>query len=205
MLRSMSKGRATADQPEGLRERKRRQTRRRIAEAALRLFLEKGFDETTLDEIATAADISRRTVFHYFDSKDAILLAWQSGAEELFRRALADASSDRSSIDVVRDALLTMVSKYETREAIAIDRLLRSTEALRARKQADYKRQEEALFTALAEKWPAPEKRVRLRIVAMMGIGAMRIAAEVWSAEQGTRPLELYLREAFTALDERTP
>jgi AcrR family transcriptional regulator len=196
----VSESQTTADRPEGLRERKRRQTRQRIAEAALRLFLEKGFDETTLDEIAIAADISRRTVFHYFDSKDAILLAWQSGTEEIFRASLANASSDRAPIDVVRDALLTMVSRYETREAIAIDRLLRSTEALRARKQANYKRQEEALFAALAQKWPAPDKRVLLRVVAMMGIGAMRIAAEAWSVEQGARPLETYLREAFAAL-----
>ncbi|MCK0208050.1 TetR/AcrR family transcriptional regulator [Starkeya koreensis] len=195
----------TTNRPEGLRERKRRQTRQRIAEAALRLFLEKGFDETTLDEIAVAADISRRTVFHYFESKDAILLAWQSGTEEIFRASLAVAPSDRAPIDVVRDALLTMVSKFENREAVAIDRLLRSTEALRARKQASYGRQEEELFAALAQKWPAPEKRVRLRVVAMMGIGAMRIAAEAWSAEQGARPLETYVREAFAALAERTP
>ncbi|MCS0500899.1 TetR/AcrR family transcriptional regulator [Ancylobacter mangrovi] len=201
----MSGRQTRADRPEGLRERKRRLTRQRIAEVALRLFLEKGYDETTLNEIAFAADISRRTVFHYFDSKDAILLAWQSGAEGIFHTALADASPDSAPIDVVRDALLTMVSRYETGEAIAIDRLLRSTEALRARKQADYKRQEEALFAALVQKWPAPENRVRLRVVAMMGIGAMRIAAEAWSAEQGARSLDAHLQEAFAALTDRAP
>lgn len=198
----MDDGRKRASSPGGLRERKRRQTLQRIANAALRLFLKKGYDATTLDEIAEAADISRRTVFHYFDSKDAILLAWQSGAEDIYRAALADAPLDRTPIEAVRDALLTMVSRYETQEAIAIDRLMRSTEALRARKQADYKRQEEALFAVLSEKWPAPEERVRLRVVAMMGLGAMRIAAEAWSAEQGIRPLETYLEEAFAALSD---
>jgi AcrR family transcriptional regulator len=196
----MVDGRKKADPPEGLRERKRRQTRQRIAEAALRLFLKQGYETTTLDDIAAAADISRRTVFHYFDSKDAILLAWQSGAEDIFRAAFADAPPDRPPIDAVRDALLTMISRYETQEAIAIDRLMRSTEALRARKQADYKRQEDRLFASLTEKWPAPEQRVRLRMVAMMGIGAMRIAAETWSAEQGVRPLGVYLEDTFAAL-----
>ncbi len=202
---SMSEGNEKTDRSEGLRQRKRRQTRQRIAEIALRLFLEKGYDETTLDEIAAAADVSRRTIFHYFDGKDAILLAWQSGAEDIFRTALADAPADCAPIDAVRDALLTMVGQYETRQAIALDRLFRSTEALRARKQADYKRQEDALFSVLEQKWPAPGNRLRLRVVAMMGIGAMRIAAETWSAEQGARPLGAYVQETFAALSGDAP
>ncbi|MGE6036642.1 TetR family transcriptional regulator, partial [Klebsiella pneumoniae] len=64
--------------PTGVRERKRRETLRRITDAGVRLFIEKGFDGTTVDEVAAAAGISRRTFFHYFDSKDDILLSLQS-------------------------------------------------------------------------------------------------------------------------------
>ena len=66
--------------PEGLRERKQRETRRRIAETGLKLFLANGYDATTLDAIAEAADISRRTFFSYFKSKEEIMLVWQAGA-----------------------------------------------------------------------------------------------------------------------------
>ena len=64
---------------EGLRERKRRETLRRIAEQGLKLFLTNGFEATTLDQIAEAAGISRRTFFYYFKSKEDILMAWQGG------------------------------------------------------------------------------------------------------------------------------
>jgi len=189
-----------AGAPEGLRARKRRQTRQRIAEAGLRLFLENGFEATTLDAIAAAADISRRTLFHYFDSKEAILLAWKSGAEEAFRAALAEGSPDVIPLDAIRDAFLTVIGRYETDEAIAIDRLMRSTEALRARKQANYERQEQTLFSALVERWPDPARRPALRLAAMVGVGVLRVAAETWSAEKGRRPLADYLQDAFVNL-----
>lgn len=72
-------------QPEtsgGLRERKRRETRQRISDAGLRLFGRQGFDATTVDAIAAEAGISRRTFFHYFNSKDDILLSLQTGLGE---------------------------------------------------------------------------------------------------------------------------
>jgi AcrR family transcriptional regulator len=193
-------------QREGLRARKQRQTRQRIAEAGLRLFLENGFDATTLDAIADAADISRRTFFHYFESKEAILDALEHEAEAAFKAALAEMPADAVPLDAVRDALMVMISQYESDEAIAIDRLMRSTGALRARKQANYQRQEQALFNALAEKWPDPARRLRLRIVALLGIGAMRLAAEQWNQDDGQRPLKDYLGDAFRQLRaELTP
>ena len=63
----------------GTRERKRQETLRRITDAGVKLFSTKGYDETTLDEVAAAAGISRRTFFHYFKSKDDILLSLQRG------------------------------------------------------------------------------------------------------------------------------
>ncbi|WP_284945085.1 TetR family transcriptional regulator [Acidisoma cladoniae] len=186
--------------PEGIRARKQRQTRQRIAEAGLRLFLANGFDATTLDAIAEAADISRRTFFHYFESKEAILVALESEAEAAFKVALADMPADVAPLDAVRDALMVMISQYESDEAIAIDRLMRSTDALLARKQANYERQEQALFNALAEKWPSPARHPRLRMVALVGIGAMRLAAEQWNKEDGCQPLKSYLVEMFSQL-----
>jgi hypothetical protein len=81
---------------------------------------------------------------------------------------------------------------------------MRSTEALCARKQANYERQERALFAALCEKWPEPARAPGLRLVAMVGIGALRLAAEAWSAGQGSRPLQAFLDEAFAQVRAET-
>src|ERR1700761_5671264 len=93
---------------EGRRTRKARETRERIAQAAVRLFLKDGFERTTLDAIAEAADISRRTFFHYFESKEAILQAVEDGAEASFRQALANTPASLTPIEAVQRALLQM-------------------------------------------------------------------------------------------------
>ena len=95
------------DATEGARERKRRETRHRIAETALRLFLAHGFEGTTLDVIAAESEISRRTFFSYFKSKDDILLFWQ----EVHWRAIYDdlltTSPDVPPLDAVREGFTT--------------------------------------------------------------------------------------------------
>ncbi|WP_415639045.1 TetR/AcrR family transcriptional regulator [Prescottella defluvii] len=61
------------------REERKRQTRGRLVEAGRTLFTQQGFDRTTIDDIATAAHVSRGTFFNYFDSKDGVLSALHQG------------------------------------------------------------------------------------------------------------------------------
>lgn len=186
--------------PEGLRARKRRETRQRIIEAGLRLFLERGYEATTLDAIAEAADISRRTYFSYFASKDELLIAWQEGSDEAMAAALRDAAPGRAPLDAVRHALLDVLGRYESADFIAIDDLMRSTEVLRARKQGTYERQERALAAMLLELWPRRDPR-SLRLVAMVAVGALRLAFEMWLEDGRARPLHRYLDAAFDGLE----
>ena len=179
---------------EGRRARKRRETYDRIAAEALRLCVALGFERTTIDAIAEAADISRRTFFYYFKSKEEVLLAWQgSGFLDALRPAMLEESPRQAPLDAVRHCLLKLISRYETKESIIVDRLLRSTEALRARKQAIFIEMEEALFAAMRELWPQPQRRTTLRMVAMVSMGAMRLAVEDWRQAGGKRSLADYL------------
>src|SRR5580765_4819967 len=126
-----------AAQPEGLRERKRRETAERIVESGLKLFVKNGYEGTTLEAIAHAAGISRRTFFYYFGSKEDILLvAHDSGFRSALRPALLNESPEQNPVVAVRECLIKLASRYETKESVVFDHLMESTEALRARKEA---------------------------------------------------------------------
>ena len=71
------------------RERKKRQTRRRLMEAALRLFREYGYDATTVEKITEAADVAKSTFFNYFETKEAILPALAEWRLQRLEEALA--------------------------------------------------------------------------------------------------------------------
>lgn len=188
------------DEHDGLREKKRKETLHRIAETGLSLFLANGYEATTLDAIAKAAGVSRRTIFHYFESKEEILLAYQSGIGEMIRAAVLQEPTDQTPLDAVLNALVKLNARFNSEQMIAIDRLLRSTEQLRARKHAKYMQQEQTLFEALCQMWPQPERRKSLRVVAMMSIGALRLAIDAWADEGGKQSPQKYLREAFANL-----
>ena len=186
-----------AERPQdGLRERKRRETLQRVAQTGLELFVAKGYEQTTLDDIAAAAGISRRTFFHYFKSKDEILLAWQIGLADSVRAAVLEAGTDQSPLDALCGALLRLASHYDTDTAIVIAGLLRSSDQLRAVNQAKYLQMEHAAFEALCRLWPQRTRREGLRMTAMIGIGAFRVAVDEW-ADSGAK-------EAFTRCIAKT-
>jgi len=190
-----------APQSGSLRERKQRETRQRIAEVALRLFLTDGYESTTLDAIAAAAGISRRTFFSYFKSKDDIILfGMEADSAELIAELLKT-SPDVRPLDAVQDLLVKRIARHTTEEMTAIDNLMLSSESLLARKQAFYAKQEQALFLALREVWRQPERQSALRMVAMVSVGALRLALQAWREQVGQRkPAAQFLRDAFERL-----
>ncbi|MHB0767939.1 TetR/AcrR family transcriptional regulator [Bradyrhizobium sp. 5.13L] len=190
---------------EGLRERKRRETLHRITEQGLKLFLTHGYEATTLDAIAEAAGISRRTFFYYFRSKEEILLAWQDGGfSETLRAAVLEQSTKQSPLTAVKNALLELTARFpaDYKQTKAIERLMCANESLRIRQQAKYVEKEQAVFDALCQMWPQPKRQPALRTVAMMSVGVLRLAIDNWNRDQGKRPLAVYLREAFACLDQ---
>ena len=194
---------ASTPKGESLRARKRRETLRRIAEVGFKLFIAKGYEATTLEMIAAEAGISRRTFFYYYKSKEEILHAWQgTGFVEALRPALLEESRDQAPLVAVRHCLLKLVSRFETKESIVVHRMLQSSETLRARKQASYIEMEQTVFDVLCLLYPQLRRRSALRIVAMVSIGALRLAMEAWRQEQAKRPLADYLRKQFDTLQE---
>jgi AcrR family transcriptional regulator len=190
--------------PSDLRERKRRVTLDRIAEVGLKLFVENGYEATTLDAIAAASGISRRTFFYYLRSKEDVLLAHESGNfPQALRPTFLKQSPKQSPLNAARKTFLALASMYQTQESIIADRILRSIEPLRLRKEALLVQMEELLAEAMYEMWPDQDKRPALRMAAMMAIGALRFAKENWRKDNAAHPLTHYIEEAFDLLNHQ--
>jgi AcrR family transcriptional regulator len=190
-------------QSEGLRARKQRETLRRIAETGLKLFLENGYEATTLDEIAAEAGIARRTFFYYFKSKEDILMAYlDGGVAQSIEAFLLTQPRESAPLVMVRDCLLQIFAYHDSEQALTVYKLLESTEALKSRMRAVSIEMEHSVFEALCELWPEPKMRDSLRMVAVVSMGALRVAKEAWRQDQGQHPLEKYLKESFATLEK---
>jgi AcrR family transcriptional regulator len=186
---------------EGLRERKRRQTRERISEAAIALFIARGFDATTVDDIAAAADVSKRSFFDYFPTKEDVIFAWQDGFGESLAAAVAERPADEPLLNVIEEAFVAVVTKaVADPRTLAISDLICGTEALRARDQMKYAKLEQVLVDALVQRTKGKDGHLRARLLAMMVIGAMRIGKETWQERQKSESVDAYARRIFTMI-----
>src|SRR5258706_13318809 len=92
----------------GLRERKKQRTRETIARAAHELFAERGYHATTLPDIAEAADVSTRTIFAYFPSKEDILFSDFAAMKAALAQALAERPEGQDALETVRQFILSL-------------------------------------------------------------------------------------------------
>lgn len=159
----------------GRRERKKAATRQGIADAALRLFLDRGFDEVTVAEIAEAADVSVTTLFKHFGSKEALLFDEDAEQQSELVAAVRDREPGTDVVDGLYAWLLARVDgpPAARRPAAAeLERFRELTDAapsLRDHARRMWARHEAALAAALAadagRAEPAPADRVLAHVV----------------------------------------
>ncbi|MEI9995443.1 MAG: TetR family transcriptional regulator [Rhizomicrobium sp.] len=185
----------------GLRARKQAETRARLTEMALRLFVAKGFDAVTLDEIAEAAGISRRTFFHYFESKEDLAFAWLDASTDAMVAAVAMQPKGLSLLDMATNAILSCLGTPLPRaEAFALARLVNETPALRGRSQMKYERLERALADALTERKGLRQGDLKARLAAMTAAGTLRVASQRWYESGGKEEMAGFARRVVKAL-----
>jgi AcrR family transcriptional regulator len=103
-----------ANRVEGLRERKKRLLRQRISDTATTMFFERGFDDVKVSEIAEACDVSEKTVFNYFPTKESLLFDREDYQAQLIAEALRDRGDGASLVDsVVRVIEADLTAAYE--------------------------------------------------------------------------------------------
>uniref|UniRef100_UPI0035CB798C TetR family transcriptional regulator n=1 Tax=uncultured Sphingomonas sp. TaxID=158754 RepID=UPI0035CB798C len=185
--------------PNGLRGRKRAETHARIQGEAMRLFLERGFDATTLDDIAGAADVSRRTLFHYFASKEEIVFSTKADFPNLIADAIGRRPAGEPLLDMVENALIDLAARHQTAQARDLARLIHDTPALSAGDQAKYEKVERVVAAALASRKGLAEDDIACRVTAATAIGILKLSTEAWLRGGDAGP-DTFGKAAFAAL-----
>jgi AcrR family transcriptional regulator len=180
------------------RERKKAETRRALQEQALRLFVEHGYEATTVERIAAAAGVSHMTFFRYFPTKEDVVAAddYDPMIEDLIRsRPQAEHPVER-----VRAALRVGLDKVylADRETLLVrTRLLAGTPALRARLWENYLGTQELLERALSD---GKEPSLEVKVIAAACLSTMVTAILAWAEQDGAAELPDLIDQAFAAL-----
>lgn len=160
----------------GLRERKKVRTRETIVRAAMDLFAERGYEGTTIHDIAAAADIAPRTFFGYFPSKEAVVFHDFDAAFATFAARLQAREPGETAFDAMRAWLLAWIAERDA-ESDADDalrrRLVTVTPALAAHERANLGRLEAALAEAVAQDLAVAPDSLRPHLVAAAAVAAL--------------------------------
>jgi AcrR family transcriptional regulator len=183
----------------GLRERKKQQTRETIARVALELFAERGYDETTLADIAEAADVSPRTIFAYYESKEDILFCEEGAFIDRLEQMLEERPPGTTTIDAMRGFFASIEPPDE--EARLRKKVVTGSTALEMRMLARHGQLEPMLVNSIARDLGAgPDDMRPLLIAASMTAAFMSVRDRLFEAEAGGEPLSH--EDAMTVLDQ---
>ncbi|MEB8340534.1 TetR/AcrR family transcriptional regulator [Streptomyces endophyticus] len=170
---------SSTDPAPGLRERKKQRTRQTLSETAVRLFMEKGYDNVSVAEIAAAAEVSKPTLFRYFASKEDLVLHQFADHEDEAARVVAGRGEGEAPLEALRRHFLEGLRRRDPvtglcdhPAVLAYQRLLYGTPQLVARLYGYQGRSERALAEALGG------SEVRARIAAGQIVSTQRILAD---------------------------
>lgn len=189
---------------EGLRARKKREQSRRIETAALDLFERDGFDATTVDAIAAAADISPRTFFHYFATKDDVVVADYADRLARVTEVLRGQPRATPPWQALTASFRAVATDYEQERPALLRRfrIMASTESVFARSLRLQVGWEDAVAEVLMSRSDAAGERPHARLMAAAAVAAMRAAVHEWVAGGATVALPDLVQDHFARLGD---
>jgi len=196
------------DQPSTLRAQRRAETRRVIQAHAVRLFTERGYDATTVTDVAAASGVSPMTVYRHFPTKEDLVLIDRHRtlvAERIVASTATRAPARRIGNALVEAATtLTADGGGDDPTAsgpflLARVRLMISTPALRARHLDNQYALQQAIVDALGDDVSDPDTAFRTRVVASACLAAMHTALVRWAEDEGRSELPALIAKALTA------
>ncbi|HWL42204.1 MAG TPA: helix-turn-helix domain-containing protein [Ilumatobacter sp.] len=161
----------------GLRERKKLQARRRIAEAAHELFVARGFDQVTIGDVAAAAEMSVKTVFNYFGTKEDLAFEGEDQVIALWINAIRHRDPSLTPLGAVRELVEQRLDAAVIARLDAFADLVGASTDLQSRLRLLWDRLEEALTRVLVAESPAVEGAGTSWDVAVARVEAARVVA----------------------------
>ena len=187
----------------GLREMKKERTRSDIVRVATRMFAARGFDEVTVEEIAAEAEVSHRTFYRYFATKEELVLGPSQHGLDDFVAKFAERPRSESVIASVRDVIMDLAANYEhdfehDRQRAA---LVRSTPSLQQRQYERHTAFENAMVPLISQRLGVdPGDDVRPALIAGCAVAAIRAATSQWLLGEASRPFLPIVEQALNML-----
>ena len=189
----------------GRRERKKAATRAAIADAALRLFLERGYDQVSVKDVADAADVAVTTLFQHFPGKEALVFDQDENREQ----ALVAAVTDRPAGHSVLDAL---EAYYQASHSLTLDpalknflQLVRDTPALREYSRRMWTRHEASLTRAIADSTGTTVDDIAAAALARFSLEALDLAGDQLNPRQALTATFHHLRNGWGGYGRTAP
>lgn len=185
----------------GLRERKKQRTREAIQREAMRLFQDQGYEETTIEQIAAAADISPSTFFNYFPTKEAVV-AYDSYDPMLLASLVSGPPDEPLSVAILRALReLSGVLDRDREIILARARLGLQVPELRGRMWEEMERAQQQLCAAFAARSGRDPNDFELRVVVISLVAAAFEASREWVQRGGHGHLVEFVKQAFDAVE----
>src|SRR5215831_6293467 len=182
--------------PGGLRERKKLKTRNAIQREAMRLFQKQGYEETTIEQIAEAVEISPSTFFNYFRTKEDVV--FYDPYDPLFVAMLKARPSDEPLGVAIRRTVsegLAAILRTDQEVILTRGKLIVEVPSLRARVWEELERSQDFFCAVLAERTGRDPHDFELRVMTLMTIAAIYTAGVEWLRQGGRGDLlEVYNR-----------
>jgi AcrR family transcriptional regulator len=189
------------DPPQGLRERKKLKLRRTIQAEALRLFETQGYEQTTVEQIAEAAEASTTTFYRYFPTKEDVVL--DDDFDALIAVTVASRPAGEPLASTIRAAAadVAAVGEADREQNIARLRLMAAVPALDARYAAEERKTIGLINGLLADRTGRPADDYQLALTAAALVAVLFTAARRWATEHGATPLATLVDQAITTVD----
>ena len=189
-----------------LRARKKAATEAALQDSALALFARKGYDATTIEEIVADAEVSRRTFFRYFGSKEEVIFKGSHHDIETFRQGVSERPAEEKDVEALKCSLIEFVKYLEERKSPVLEfvEVILASPTLRARSA-----ELQGIWTAAAAEGLAARAEgdgnvgMKHRLLAAVGIAVLVEAIQMWTRGQES-DLETAVRNAFVEVENGT-